>query len=640
MVSSGGGPRSTVTTQSWQASPRTTQVSQSIRVVMRNTVTATTDSRGRAPFTCRSRRPPTVPAVTGLRRVLLVTALAAVVANTVLQAPMQWGSVSWWRALGSGVTQRLDLLVLWVVLVFVVALTGRLWVSAGLLTAAVSALAAASAAKMSILTEPVVPSDRSFLTTPGFLVSMVPVPELLLLLLVVLVALLGPVLLGRRLGGSPTLRVGARLVLVAATGLVLVDLGHFNQDGNLARRLYDATGATWKPYSQTMNYRENGVVAGLLYNLPTEVMPEPEGYGEATMRELAQRYVARAAERNRGRDPHALDDVNVVLVLSESFADPDRLAGVELGRDAMPRTRDLIERSWGGEALANFYGTGTSSMEFQALTGQSLALFDPQITSPYQQFMAGMDDYPSAVGWFEQHGHETVAVHPFSTEMYRRRTVYPMLGFDRFVHDTDMVEQDRVDGGEYISDRSAFDEVLHQIDTHDAPLLVNLVTMQNHVPYAGPDQVQGAARGMEASDQALADFLGEVRTTGEKTVVVFYGDHYPGIYPQSVLDANPGTAQLRTPLLIWSSEGQEPRSLPLTGSSDFLPYVFDLLGAPQPAYYELLTEVREQLGALGPGFDEDDLSLSQQALLRDYRLVQYDFSVGRRYAVDRLWYDF
>ena len=43
MVSSGGGPRSTVTTQSWQCSPRTTQVSQSILVVMSRTVTGATD---------------------------------------------------------------------------------------------------------------------------------------------------------------------------------------------------------------------------------------------------------------------------------------------------------------------------------------------------------------------------------------------------------------------------------------------------------------------------------------------------------------------------------------------------------------------------------------------------------------------
>ena len=43
-VSSGGGPRSTVTTQSWHKSPRTTQESQSIHVVMSRRLAGTTDS--------------------------------------------------------------------------------------------------------------------------------------------------------------------------------------------------------------------------------------------------------------------------------------------------------------------------------------------------------------------------------------------------------------------------------------------------------------------------------------------------------------------------------------------------------------------------------------------------------------------
>src|SRR4051794_20689683 len=43
-VSSGGGPSSTVTTQSWQASPRTRQVSQSILVVMPLTLPEPTDN--------------------------------------------------------------------------------------------------------------------------------------------------------------------------------------------------------------------------------------------------------------------------------------------------------------------------------------------------------------------------------------------------------------------------------------------------------------------------------------------------------------------------------------------------------------------------------------------------------------------
>jgi hypothetical protein len=89
--------------------------------------------------------------------------------------------------------------------------------------------------------------------------------------------------------------------------------------------------------------------------------------------------------------------------------------------------------------------------------------------------------------------------------------------------------------------------------------------------------------------------------------------------------------------------------LPLTSSSEYLPYVFDLVGQTLSPYYELLTEVREEIGAVGPGhivapdgteLTEDDLTPDQQALLADYRLVQYDFSIGERYAVDDMWYPF
>lgn len=608
---------------------------------------------------------------------LVVSLVAAFLSSTLLQAQVWWDDVGVPRSLLAGLVQPVDLLVLWLVLAFLVALTGRLWTGVGLLAVLTLALIGVSAAKMAVLVEPVVPGDRAFLTTPGFLVSMVSPTHLVLGVVVLAVTLLVAVVVGRRaarthpspvrgLTGAARWRALAlRAGVVAVTGALLLDTTRFNVEGNLWRAVYDGTGASWRSYSQVLNYRENGVVGGLLYNMPVEPMAEPPGYSAAAMATLTQRYAERAAARNVGRDPHALDDVNVVLVLSESFADPTRLAGLEVGRDPMPRTREHIAGAWGGEALANFYGTGTSSMEFQALTGQNLALFNPQIVAPYQDFVGGMDDYPSAVGWFAQAGHTPIAIHPYTTEMYRRSAVYPVLGFDEFVHDSQMQEQDRVERNEYISDESAFDEVEHQLRTHDEPLLVNLVTMQNHVPMAGayddpvpvagdvtPEEaaeIGGDARGMEISDAALDTFLAAVRASGEKTVVVFYGDHYPGIYGDAVLAQNPGLEQLRTPLLIWSSEGQEPRPLPLTSSSDFLPYVFDLAGQALPPYYELLTEVREQIGALSPGhvvapdgreLAEDDLTPEQQRLLADYRLVQYDFSVGRRYAVDGLWYPF
>jgi hypothetical protein len=607
----------------------------------------------------------------------VVTLVAALVANAALQAPLWWDVVGVPRSLLAGLVQPLDALVVWVLLVFLVALTGRLWAGVGLLVVTVLVLAAVNSAKMAILTEPLVPSDRAFLTTPGFLVSMVPPSRLALGAVGIMAALMLSLLLGRQLARRyPRVTAGlagpvrrrvllVRVVVLLVSGLLLFDTTRFNDDDNLWRHAYEGAGAAWRPYSQAMNYRENGFVGGVLYNMPIEPMERPVGYSEAAMRSLTEKYVERAEIRNAGRDTHALDDVNVVLVLSESFADPTRMKGLGVARDPMPLTRQHIADAWGGEALANFYGTGTSSMEFQALTGQNLALFNPQIVAPYQNFLAGMDSYPSAVGWFEQSGHAAIAVHPYTTEMYRRSTVYPMLGFDEFIHDADMQEQDKVEESTYISDRSAFDEVDYQLRTHDEPLLVNLVTMQNHVPMADwyddpvpvsgdvdgsqAKEIGGDARGMEISDQALDTFLASLRSSREKTVVVFYGDHYPGIYSDEVLAQNPGVEQLRTPLLIWSSERQEPRALPLTSSNDFLPYVFDLVGQTLPPYYELLTEVREQIGALSPGhivapdgteLSEADLNPEQQELLHDYRLVQYDFSIGGRYAVDGLWYAF
>ena len=116
----------------------------------------------------------------------------------------------------------------------------------------------------------------------------------------------------------------------------------------------------------------------------------------------------------------------------------------------------------------------------------------------------------------------------------------------------------------------------HQIDENDEPMLVNLVTMQNHLPMADCYTTRSGSRAtwIEETDPRSAasragwstptprsdEFLEASSASDEETVVVFYGDHYPGIFGKSLLDQNPGVSQLETPLLIWSSRGQEPRA--------------------------------------------------------------------------------
>ncbi|MBS4751382.1 LTA synthase family protein [Nocardioides sp. zg-ZUI104] len=568
-----------------------------------------------------------------------------------------------------------DTLLVWALIGFCWALLGRLWWSFGAVAALALVLGVVTLVKIPLRREPVYPSDIDFLREPGFLTSMVPLPLLILGGLAVGGVLVAAARIGRRmqqrwprprLWALPRRQalavIGLRLGVLALTGVMLLHAFQFNHQGNAWRGLYEARGESWRYWNQTTNYRSNGFIGGFLYNMPTEAMAAPASYDAEVMARLADRYTAAAERINATRDG-SLADVNVVLVLSESFTDPTELEGFELERDPIPHTRALMARTTSGHMLAQMYGGGTANMEFETLTGQSLRLFRPQMLSPYQMLVPGERDYPSAVGWFRAQGHRAVAVHPYRVGMYKRQQVYHRFGFQEFVHDTTLPGARTIDDNPFISDASAFDEVLRQIDDSEAPLLVNLVTMQNHIPvtdnYPDPIGVEGVsggqaerigqyARGLEHSDAAFADFLDALDGADEETIVLFYGDHLPGIYSSDTQSANDGLRLHRTPFLVWSNRAEKNvvREVPITSPAFFLPLLYEVADAPVPPYLALLDEVREHVGAMAQGrlldtsgdpVQPEDLDDETKQLLADLRLVQYDFSIGERFAVDRMW---
>ena len=219
------------------------------------------------------------------------------------------------------------------------------------------------------------------------------------------------------------------------------------------------------------------------------------------------------------------------------------------------------------------YGGGTANVEFELLTGMSLGFLARQLSIPYQQLLPRSETFPSLVRWFADHGHDTVAIHPFSGGMYRRSEVYPRLGFDEFVDETSMSDENRDHTGTFVNDTDAFDEVLSRLREHDEPVFTHLVTMQNHYPYSGeyadPLPVDGApadeanligqyARGLTLSDAALDQFLQGLRELTEPTAVVFYGDHLPGIYSGEVMRDNGELAMRRDTLLRLAQRRGQP----------------------------------------------------------------------------------
>ena len=566
-------------------------------------------------------------------------------------------------------------MVVWVFVILVLALIGRLWLSLGIVTALTALLGAVNATKLELRNDPVVPSDLIFLGQPGFLFDMVPKSKILMgglgLVAVVLlawgfgwlVAKLFPRVstwLPRR--GVIILRVTRVLVVVICIALLGL-ANNFNEKDNPWRAAFDSTGLRWRFWDQRVNYQRNGFVAGLLFNTHVTAMAKPKGYSKAAVEEVAQRYEAKAAAMNEGRTA-TIDKTNVVIVLSESFSQPAWLKTVKFPRDVIPKTTAQMEKTVSGRMLAPGFGSGTANTEYELLTGQSLSQLSPQLAVPYEQLVSHYDDYPSAVGYFLSHGHTPVAIHPFSPRMYARTSVFDSFGFEKFITKDDMKFKGR-GGGRFIDDESAYNEVLNQIDTNDKPVLAHLITMQNHMPFGGqyddpinptglpPKYAKLAgqyARGIARSDDALADMFAKLKKSPEPTAVIFYGDHLPPqVYPQSLVEREGPLTAHQTPFLIWSNRKPLAHTkLPTTSPIQFMPKLFNALKVPIPPWYALLDDLDKEIPAMDSGITinpqdkrvkPSQLTPEAKKVLADYRMIMYDLSIGERYSEKTMYGD-
>jgi phosphoglycerol transferase MdoB-like AlkP superfamily enzyme len=572
----------------------------------------------------------------------------------------------------------LNVLVVWVVVLLVLAVAGRVWLTLQITGTLTVLIGMVNAAKLSLRDAPVRPSDLAYLSQPGFLTEMVGGGQVIAIAVaVLLVGFAMTSVIGRLLGHwlprlrtgtgirTARLRWGSRLVVFALCLTILADAGSFNKDGNWWRAAYDSVGTRWRTWDQRANFMGNGFVAGTLFNMPIKAMAKPSGYSAAKMAEISARYEAAARDINQGRDG-SLADTNIVVALSESFTNPSWLETVTWERNLVPHTEEVMANTVSGRMLSPGYGGGTANIEFELLTGQSMSQFNPQLDSLYEQVVSKQSNYPSMVQWFSERGHYPIALHPYSFRMYQRPTVFDLFGFQDLIDSAEMRENFRVGGGRYVSDAAAFRTVEGEIADRDEPVFLHLISMQNHMPYRdqyddpilpseGLPEKKAAlagqyARGLTMTDDALADFLAGQKSSPEKTVVIFYGDHLPPqIYPNNLRRREGKRVAHETPFLIWSN--REPLAhteLPTTSPIYFLPKLFAATDTPIPSYFALLEALNQQIPAMDAGIYVDgsdqsikkrDLSSEQKQVLEDYRYVVYDLSVGERYSQRVLFAD-
>ena len=597
-----------------------------------------------------------------LSKTIVCGFLVAVISNFLLQAfQNQFNVEIAWLFMTEWHTELflLGTAVLMMLYIWFTSLIGNRYIGSILMLLISIVLGITTQQKMILREEPMYPSDFSMITNLPFLVKMMNNKMFLLLILIFSVVFVGVYWFVRRANKVKQKRLhqnskevkGLRIGLFALSSLSLIYIYSFNTPGNLVKAAYNDH-AYWIPYSQEMNYYNNGFVGGFLYNLNVTPMEKPGNYSTETMNQLILKYKEKAKEINETR-LNSIEDTNVIYVMSESFSDPTKLKGVEVSKDPMPILRQRMEKHKSGEILSEGYGGGTANIEFEALTGLSMEPFASNLSTPYTQIPSLMSHFPSAVSYFKEVGYSTTAIHPYNTSMYKRKQVYQELGFDRFLDEKTMTYDDSLGDSPYISDASAYKEILKQIEETKETDFVHLVTMQNHMPYTDfyPETTftaEGTADDFEAanyiqglaySDDSLNQFLTTLTNQEEKSIVVFWGDHLPGFYGEGVVEANGKLTMHQTPLLIFSTEKEKQESLGTISPIYFMNHVLELANSPVSPYYAFLMTLESNLPAFEKGIyvetgeqksklTREELSAETQQLLEEYDLLQYDITIG------------
>ena len=440
------------------------------------------------------------------------------------------------------------------------------------------------------------------------------------------------------------------------------------------------------------NNEHDGVLIRLLYETQWLFPRKPEGYNAAEEAAILAKYEAAAAsagvsagsaamrETAGGMGEGALPssgtadglpaDPDVIVIMSESFADPRVDGDFEVNRDYMSFVHSLMdgeENAVSGILNVSVLGGNTPNTEFEFLTGHSLA-FLPKGSIPYQQYVRKpIEAMPS---YFKEKGYYTIGMHPYESKGWDRDRVYPLLGFDE-IHFLDYFEERQPEYvRKYVSDDFFLKEITRVVreagEKSGKSVFSFNVTMQNHGGYGKRDYdnfnpgirvIGSQAKSeehiefmenylslIELSDKAFRDFVDSYRDSERPTIIAFFGDHQPALVNLEPIFANKGKDRrsldteeewdtYKVPFAIWANfDIEEAQGLELSAN-----YLGNLLlkeaGMNLSGYrlfteefqerYPVLSAVRAE-NAAGESRDPAELKteLSEYAKLQHFMLFE------------------
>ncbi len=432
-----------------------------------------------------------------------------------------------------------------------------------------------------------------------------------------------------------------------------------SQDENFQRE------AGYYPYlfTPTVVYKRDGFYFSFASLLKYLDVSEPDGYNASELSDISEKY-------KEQENVNAEKKPNVIVIMNESFSDLSVLGDFETDGDSMPFIHSLSENTVKGQAYVSVKGGNTPNSEWEFLTGDSMA-FLPAGSIPYQQYIRG--ETPTFMTELKNMGYKTYGIHPYNASGWKRNTVYPLLGIDNMIFNSEFARAERI--RQYTSDKAVYEKVIRLYNeslSGDDPVGIFCVTMQNHGGYTNgydfdnftPDIHASDVRSpvsvstylslVKKSDEAFEYLVDYFKTVKDPTVILMFGDHEPNSTVTKPLldligidentdDWNVRKNQYVVPFVIWANYDIDEKDGVVTSLNYLNILLSETAGFELTGWQKYRKELSEKYPVITANFaiDEegtlvawDKTSPDDDALLAEYHRFQYNHMFDRKNLIE------
>lgn len=396
---------------------------------------------------------------------------------------------------------------------------------------------------------------------------------------------------------------------------------------------------TWE--NKSVNVSCNGLFVNLMLdftNLADVKLAKPENYSQQEAETLLEQFEAITVIKDENVNP------DVIMIMAESYFDVSEVPGI----DYNTVINSSIEKySNNMKMISQRFGGYTSAIEFEALTGMSLAFLPDSLTPYTTYFNSTSNTFPSIVDNFNQAGYHTQVIHPDLAQFYNRDVVYAAMGFDEYqsIESFHNVPENMLTENGWVKDEYMAQHIIEELEQKNEPQFIFAITMEEHyvtvdkyseteIKIINSDLDEAVKYEFEQTGQAyyntdkmIAQIINYLGSTDRPTLLYIFGDHLP---PNSYLgesgyiletDNKYGTAYIQ-----YSNYKELPVIAEKFTPNQIAAAVVQHANIKHYSYFDYIYKLREKY----PVLHKEYVNIEEDAF-DIYKFIQYDVMFGERY---------